>query len=159
MSETTLQSIDNYRATSNLIKQTVVGLTQKQLEWKPTPEKWSVKEVVAHLVDSSFVHAVRIRKIVSENAKEFIVYDQDAWVSTSKANESSFDDILLAFDAILAYNALYYDRLTQEQWEQKGLNNGKEVSVTDLFHGFIRHVNIHLSQIQRNLDALPSSLV
>ncbi|MEW9702702.1 DinB family protein [Paenibacillus sp. SI8] len=159
MSETTLQNIDNYRATSNLIKQIVVGLTQKQLEWKPAPEKWSVKEVVAHLVDSSFVHAVRIRKIVAENAKEFIVYDQDAWVATSRANESSFEHILLAFDAILAYNALYYDRLTQEQWEQKGLNNGKEVSVTDLFQGFIRHVNIHLAQIQRNLDALPASLV
>ncbi|MNI19847.1 DinB superfamily protein [compost metagenome] len=158
MSETTLQKIENYRATSHLIKQKVTGLTQKQQEWKPTPEKWSVKEVLAHLVDSSFVHTVRIRKIVAEdNQQDFILYNQDAWVASSKANQTSFEDILLAFDAILAYNTLYYERLTEEQWDYKVLNNGKEISIADLFHGFIRHVHTHLAQIQRNLDALPAS--
>ncbi|NQX68570.1 DinB family protein [Paenibacillus alba] len=158
MSETTLQQVDNYRETSQLIREISTSLTEDQLTWKPAPEKWSVKEVVAHLVDSSFVHSVRIRKIVAEQAQDFILYDQDAWVASSRANESSFEEILLAFDAILAYNARYYERLKPEQWEHKGLNNGKEVSAADLFQGFIRHVNIHLAQIQRNLNALPAAL-
>lgn len=154
MSEATKQHIDVYRETTELIRQRVSGLSREQLEWKPAPEKWSINEVVAHLVDASFVHAVRIRKIVAENGKEFLLYDQDAWVASSRANQSELRDILLAFDAILAYNALFYKRLTEEQWERKGNNNGKELSVADLFQGFIRHVQTHLLQIQRNLDAL-----
>ncbi|CAN7409976.1 DinB family protein [Paenibacillus sp. LjRoot56] len=154
MSETTRLHIDIYLATSELIKQRVSQLSREQLEWKPAPEKWSIKEVVAHLVDASFVHAVRIRKIVAENGNEFLLYDQDAWVASSRANQTELSDILLVFDAILAYNALFYGRLTDEQWERKGNNNGKEISIADLFQGFIRHVQTHLLQIGRNLDAL-----
>ncbi|OCT12112.1 hypothetical protein A8709_30125 [Paenibacillus pectinilyticus] len=143
-----------YRATSTLIKERIKDVSPEQLIWKPAPEKWSVKEVAAHLVDASFIHSVRIRKIVAEQGSEFILYDQDSWVASSRANESNIADILAAFDAISSYNALFYERLTEEQWERKGNNNGKEVSIDDLFHGFIRHVQIHLSQIQRNLDAL-----
>lgn len=154
MSETTRLHIDIYRATSELIKQRVQELSREQLEWKPAPDKWSVKEVVAHLVDASFIHSVRIRKIVAETGKEFLLYDQDAWVESSRANQVEISDILLAYDAVLAYNSLFYERLTEEQWERKATNNGTELSVADLFHGFIRHVQTHLSQIQRNLDAL-----
>ncbi|MNW13854.1 hypothetical protein D3C71_2119090 [compost metagenome] len=49
---------------------------------------------------------------------------------------------------------MFYGRLTDEQWERKGNNNGKEISIADLFQGFIRHVETHLLQIGRNLDAL-----
>ncbi|WNR43088.1 DinB family protein [Paenibacillus roseipurpureus] len=157
MSETTKVQIDLYRATSELIKQRLVGLSEEQLAWKQAPEKWSVKEVVSHLVDASFVHSVRIRSIVAENSQAFLLYEQDAWVSSTKANQSDLKDILAAFDAVLAYNALFYERLTDDQWERKGLNQGKELTISDLFQGFIRHVQVHLAQIQRNLDALASN--
>jgi hypothetical protein len=153
MSETTLHPVNIYRETSGLIRQSVAGLTEEQLEWKPAPEKWSVKEVVAHLVDSSLVHGVRIRKIVAEQAQPFILYDQDAWVSSSYSNQASLHDIISAFEALLAYNSLFYERLTQEDWNRKGLNNGKEVSVAELFEGFIRHVHTHLVQIERTKAA------
>lgn len=158
MSETTLQNVSNYRETSGLIKESLVGLTNAQLEWKPAADKWSVKEVVAHLVDSSLVHSIRIRKIVAEASPEFTLYHQDAWVSSSHANQSALQDILHAFDAALAYNALFYERLTPEQWEKKGLNNGKEISVSDLFQGFIRHVNIHIAQIKRTIQEIPADI-
>lgn len=158
MSETTLQqSVSSYKETSSLIKLRVEGLTEEQLEWKPAPAKWSVKEVVAHLVDSSLVHSVRLRKIVAEDTPPFLVYEQDAWVSSSRTNQASFHDIIRAFDALLAYNALFYERLTEEDWSRKGLHNGQEVSVAELFQGFIRHVNLHLAQIVRTKAGIPQS--
>ncbi|MFE5321782.1 DinB family protein [Paenibacillus sp. NPDC056579] len=159
MSETALPSIRTYRDTSALIKERVAGLTEEQLEWKPAPDKWSIKEVAAHLVDSSLVHSVRIRKIVAESAPPLLQYDQDAWVTTSKANQTSLDDILTAFEAILAYNVLFYERLTVQDWLKKGINSDKEISVSDLFHGFIKHVNTHLTQIERTRAALPAIAV
>lgn len=155
MSENTVPSIKAYRETAELIKRSIAGLTPEQLEWRPGPGQWSVKEIVAHLVDSSLVHSVRIRKIVAERRPPFLLYDQDAWVSASQANRSSLADILSAFDALLAYNALFYERLSAADWNRTGLNQDKEVAVSELFHGFIRHVNTHLAQIERTRAAIP----
>ncbi|MEK8128022.1 DinB family protein [Paenibacillus filicis] len=161
MSETTLpfasgqSAVSEYRGTSELIKQSIAGLSGQQLVWKPSPEKWSVKEILAHLVDSSLVHAVRVRKIAAEGTPPFVLYDQDAWVSSSRSNQAELADILATFDAVLAYNLLLYARLAPEDWERTGLNNGQEVSLTELFQGFIRHVRIHLAQIERTKAAYP----
>ncbi|NHN29145.1 DinB family protein [Paenibacillus agricola] len=154
MSEITLRPVNEYRATYVCIQEKIEGLTDLQLEWKPAPAKWSIKEVVAHLVDSSMVHAIRIRKIVAENTPQFLLYDQDAWVASSRSNATSMEEILSAFHALLLYNALFYERLSEEDWSKKGLNGDKEVSIADLFQGFINHVNIHLAQIDRNKAGL-----
>ncbi|WP_159884614.1 DinB family protein [Paenibacillus puerhi] len=158
MSETTLQfasghAINEYRGTSDLIKQSIAGLAEEQLEWKPSPDKWSVKEIISHLVDSSLVHAVRIRKIAAERTPPFLLYEQDAWVSSARANEAALSHILGAFDAILAYNLLWYQRLAPQDWQLTGINNGNEVSLAELFQSFIRHVHIHVAQIERTLAA------
>ncbi|SDE28716.1 DinB superfamily protein [Paenibacillus sp. UNCCL117] len=159
MSETTLRSVNGqaavseYRGTSDQIKQSIAGLSDRQLAWKPAQDKWSVKEIIAHLVDSSLVHAVRIRKIAAESEPPFLLYDQDAWVRSSRSNEASLPGLLAAFDAVLACNLLWYERLDARDWERAGLNNGKEVTIADLFHGFIRHVTIHLAQIERTKAA------
>lgn len=154
MSEITLRSVNNYRATYGFIKERIEGLTEIELEWKQAATKWSVKEVIAHLVDSSLAHSIRIRKIVAENKPQFLLYEQDTWVASSKSNETNIEDILSAFHAILLYNALFYERLSEEDWAKNGLNGDKEVSIADLFQGFISHVNIHLAQIDRNKAAL-----
>ncbi|MCU6796502.1 DinB family protein [Paenibacillus sp. WQ 127069] len=156
MSEITLRSIHDFRATYALIQQAIEGLSEGQLVWKPAVDKWSIKEVAAHLVDASLVHSIRIRKIVAEGSAQlppFLLYDQDAWVADSRANETSIAEILSAFQAILHYNALFYERLTEADWSKKGLNGEKEVTISDLFQGFINHVNIHVRQIDRNKAA------
>jgi hypothetical protein len=154
MSEITLRSVSDYRATYGLIKERIEGLTPIQLEWKPAANKWSVKEVLAHLVDSSLAHSIRIRQIIAGNTSQILLYEQDAWVANAKSNETNIEDILSAFQAILLYNALFYERLSEEDWTKKGVNGDKEVSIADLFQGFISHVNIHLAQIDRNKAAL-----
>lgn len=158
MSEAIAISIADYKDTYRLILERIEGLTDVQLSWKPAPERWSVKQIVAHLVDSSLVHAIRIRKNVAESNPPFLVYDQDAWVDSSRANETSITDILHAFESIVRYNALFFGRLAEADWSRTGVNQDKEVSVADLFHGFIRHVNIHLAQIDRTKAAFPAAL-
>jgi hypothetical protein len=151
MSDITLNSIADYKETFQQIKLKVTELTEEQLKWKPSKERWSIQEVVAHLVDASLIHSIRIRKILAEVNAPFILYNQDSWVSQTKSNEADIADSLIAFEAILTYNVLLYSRISEEDWHKKTIHDGKEFSITDLFQGFIRHVQIHLAQINRNL--------
>ncbi|MFC0211806.1 DinB family protein [Paenibacillus chartarius] len=80
-------------------------------------------------------------------------YEQDAWVENARSNAADINDIVAAFEAILQYNALFYERLPEQNWQRTGWNDGNEVSVADLFQGFIRHVQNHLGQIDRTKAA------
>src|SRR5687767_4865910 len=41
--------------------------------------KWSVGQVLRHLVDTEWVYGYRVRKIVAERGSTIVGYDQDRW--------------------------------------------------------------------------------
>lgn len=128
----------------------VQGLSEEQVKQKPPGGGWSVLEVVSHLVDHSFVISFRIRDILAGTAARLPAFNQDAWVDGQHANRGRLSDVLDAFHAILEYNSLLIRRLSEEELEKTGVNfKGEEVSVKAIIHGFTRHVQGHLGQIER----------
>ncbi|RTE10237.1 DinB family protein [Paenibacillus whitsoniae] len=142
--------IQAYLDTHNLLIQAVEGLNHKQLTWKESPSSWSVTEVLGHLADHSIVISFRIRDILAETTVRLPAFDQDAWVSGQKANDSDASDILTVFNQLLRYNSLLFYRLTDEEWQKAGINaKGDSVTITNIIQGFTKHVNTHLNQIER----------
>src|SRR5688572_12306459 len=62
----------------------VDGLSAEQLDRRPAPGKWSIREIVAHLADDELVGAYRIRLILSAPGTAIQAFDQDLWASTGR---------------------------------------------------------------------------
>jgi len=126
------------------------GKSEAELAWKPGPQQWSITEVLAHLADHSIVVSFRIRAILAGSTATLPAFDQDNWVSGQHANSGSASDILALFAALLQYNALLLERLSDSDWEKSGLNvKGENVTIAAIVRGFAGHVQNHLGQIQR----------
>ncbi|OXM86211.1 DinB family protein [Paenibacillus rigui] len=139
-----------YTGTYNQLSEAIAGLSEEQLKQKPAPDKWSITEVLSHLADHNIVVSLRIRKIIAEPHAELPAFQQDPWVSESKANESSAEDILAVFRALLTYNSLLFQRLSPEDWNKSGINfKGESVTLLSAVQGFVKHVQTHLGQIDR----------
>jgi hypothetical protein len=142
--------IQTYLITHQQLKAAIEGLTEAQLKWKETPEKWSITEVLSHLADHSIVVSFRIREIISGSSVGLPAFNQDPWVSSAKANEGSVSDILDIFHALLIYNSLLFQRLSAQDLEKTGVNfKGQTLKLTDVVQSFIAHVGAHLAQIDR----------
>ncbi|TDG00735.1 DinB family protein [Paenibacillus piri] len=153
MSHTTID-IQSYKNTYQKLKSAIEGLSEEQLKWKPAPDKWSVTEVLSHLTDHSIVFSFRIRKLISEHAAQLPPFQQDPWVSESRANEGSANDIIDVFGVLLTYNSLLFDRLPADAWSRTGINfKGEPVTLLQSFQSFIKHVDTHLLQIDRIKNA------
>ncbi|GAA4847009.1 hypothetical protein GCM10023310_26360 [Paenibacillus vulneris] len=149
MSQTVID-LAPYTRTLDQLKQAIKGLTEEQLKQKEAPGKWSITEVLSHLADHSIVFSFRIRKLISETDVQLAAFQQDPWVSHSKANEGSAADILAVFEALLAYNSLLFKRLSAEDWQKSGINaKGETVTLESSYRAFIQHVQTHLAQIER----------
>lgn len=143
-------NIETYLHTHEQLSQAIEGLTEEGLRWKAAPNQWSVTEVLAHLVDHSIIVSFRIREILSHSEVRLPAFNQDAWVAGQIANKGNAADNLKAFEALLQYNSLLFQRLSSEEWDQTGINaKGETVTLSAIVHAFIAHVQNHLAQIAR----------
>jgi uncharacterized damage-inducible protein DinB len=139
-----------YADTVNVLKTAIWGLNSHHLTWKALPNQWSVTEVLSHLLDHNIITTFRIREILSESTSVLPGFNQDQWVSGTKGNEEAAEDILISYQALLDLNLRLFRRLSDEDWNKKGVNAmGDEVHLYDLVTAFINHVHHHVDQIER----------
>ncbi|OMF19754.1 hypothetical protein BK133_29650 [Paenibacillus sp. FSL H8-0548] len=158
MSQSTVD-VQAYLQAYDQIEQEIEEWSDDLLKWKAAPESWSVTEVLTHLVDHSIIVSFRIREILAGSEVRLPVFNQDAWVSGQRANEGSTKDILLAARAIVSYNSLLFNRLTEEDWSKSGINfKGEAVTIAAIVPAFVAHVKHHLAQIHRIKQAQADSV-
>src|SRR4029453_16896838 len=61
------------------VRRLLTGLSRDELLQPEAPEKWSILEVVSHLVDQELVNSYRLRAIVAEDERAIQGYDQARW--------------------------------------------------------------------------------
>jgi hypothetical protein len=67
------------------------------LHWKPAPERWSISEVLAHLVEIEELYAGRVRRMVAEDAPKFLRYVQPDPASPNAGSQGDAAEILARF--------------------------------------------------------------
>lgn len=149
---------EDYLDTYRVLAEAIEGFSPEELTWKPSPESWSITEVLGHLADHNLIVSFRLRDVLAGTTVQLPAFNQDAWVQGQKTNESSAADILEVFRALLQYNSLLFKRLDERDWEKTGVNaRGETLTTTTIITGFIRHVHQHIGQIGRIRQALLSA--
>ncbi len=55
------------------------GLSTAEIETRPAPGKWSVREIIAHLADCEIAWSWRFRQVYGEEHATLQPFEQDAW--------------------------------------------------------------------------------
>ena len=69
----------------------------EKLEFKYQPEKWTVKEILQHQIDTERIFMYRCFRISRRDSTPLAGYDQDVYMEPSRANEKSLDELLNEF--------------------------------------------------------------
>ena len=67
------------RETPGRLADLLKTLTPEQIERKPAPHKWSIREILCHLADCEVAWAWRLRLIYATDHPTLQPFDQDAW--------------------------------------------------------------------------------
>jgi uncharacterized damage-inducible protein DinB len=134
------------------IEAKIAGRRDDDLRQSPSPSRWSVAQILAHLADSEIVFAYRLRMILASSGTTLQAYDQDAWSRAQRAEASDPRASLTLFSAIRASTVRLLRSLDAEELERYGLHaeRGKE-TVRHLLALYAGHDRNHLAQIERLL--------
>lgn len=127
--------------------------TKRTLDARPAEDKWSVKEILAHLLDHEFVQGARWRMVGTMDHPPIQGYDQNAFVRGQALASTSAKSLVAAFAAARAANLALLERLGPEVWERVGLHSERgEESMADMTWRCAGHDRIHEQQIERTLE-------
>jgi hypothetical protein len=139
-------------ATADAIARLIDGVPGAALSARPSPDRWSVREIIAHLADSEIVIGFRMRLILGSPGVAVAAYDQNSWASSGHYDrrdpKQSLEQLRVLRDGNLALLA----SLDKEQWSHYGMHSerGRE-SIEHIARMTAGHDVNHLRQIEQIL--------
>ena len=132
------------------VERQAAGLTEEQLRQPEAPGKWSMAEVIHHLIDSEVVWAYRVRTIVAEDQPTLKGYNQDLWVRNLRYRGHKAPDLIADLRALRNCNLRFLRGLDAEERQRVGLHNERgEETVDHMLRLYAGHDLVHLAQLER----------
>jgi hypothetical protein len=117
------------------IKETVAllrGIPDSRGIFRYAPKKWSINEVVGHLLDAERIFGVRALRFARGDRTPIPGFEQDDYIVGGNFDAYPLSELATEFEAVRKATCLLYRHMSEEATERRGTANGAEVSVRAL---------------------------
>jgi hypothetical protein len=143
------QPLQVQAATPKKLERLIKSATTSKLRKRPTPDKWSVNEILAHLAETEIVGGFRMRMILGAPGAPIPAFDQDAWVISGHYDKRDSRKSLEQFRVFREANLLLLKSLKPDQWKHYGIHSERgQETIERIVTMFAGHDLNHLAQIE-----------
>ena len=115
------------------------GLSEQHGAFRYEPKKWSVKEVLGHLIDTERVMSYRALRIGRNDRTPLAGFEQDDYIKYGDFDKRSVSNLSREFEQVRRATISLLRNLEPEAWERRGIANKVEVSVRALAYIIAGH--------------------
>jgi hypothetical protein len=105
------------------------GVTPARETHRYAPEKWSIREVVGHLLDTERVMAYRALAMARCDGVDLPKMDPDQWTARSNANQRTLDDLAAEWAGVRRATMHMFATLPEDAGLRRGKASGREFTV------------------------------
>jgi len=117
-------------------------------EFSYAPGKWTIKQVIGHVIDSERVFAYRALRFSRGDTTPLPGYEQDDYVKVGNFNEISLPRLLADYRTVRESTIALFRDLPKEAWRRGGLANNFQVTVRGLAFQIAGHEQHHLKIVR-----------
>jgi uncharacterized damage-inducible protein DinB len=145
---------ENLEHTRNL----VASIPEARLLHRYAPGKWTIKEILSHLIDDERIYVYRALRFARNDAAELPGFDQDHYALHSGANQRPIEDILDELTLVRQSTIAFFNSLDDRSLLRTGIADGKRASVRALAYHIAGHELWHINIMKvRYLGGNPST--
>lgn len=116
--------------------------------YRYAPGKWSVNEVVGHLIDSERIFAARALRFARNDASALPGFEQEDYVRNATFDACPLSDLASELATVRQSTLFLFRHMGDEAWARHGVANNAEVSVRALAYIIAGH-ELHHREILR----------
>jgi uncharacterized damage-inducible protein DinB len=118
-------------------------IPKKKWDYRYAEGKWSIREVVQHIIDAERVFAYRALCFARKDPMPLPPFDENIFAANSKADNRSKKDLLKELKIVQQSSAQLFNSFDEEQLDQPGTSSGKSTYVKGIAYIVLGHALHH----------------
>lgn len=119
-----------------------------QQEYRYAEGKWTIKEIVQHLIDTERVFVYRALRYSRKDSSSLLSFDENSFVTNYEVNKRNFDDMLNEFTLLRRSTVFMFQDFEEEILDRAGKVGDQSISVRAIGYICSGHVIHHLKVIK-----------
>ena len=153
-----LARIESYGRAYDQLTVALNEFPREMWQYKPSPDRWSIHEIIIHLADSEANSFIRARVFLAEPGKTIMAYDQDKWTREMNYHSLDTDAALDLFRALRKSTYLLLQNQPVSVWERQIVHPEIGLITMDQWlEIYDDHVPGHINQMRKNFKTWKSS--
>jgi uncharacterized damage-inducible protein DinB len=149
------QLIENYLAGPEILRRTVSGMSDEQLDASPIPYKWSTRQVVLHISDFDLIYADHMKRVIAESEPKLRDGDRKLFAARLAYDKRDVDEEIRMIKAVRRHMGRIFRAIDAEAFERKGIHSEHgPVTLADLLQRAADHIPHHALYIDEKRKAL-----
>mgnify|MGYP000617656096 CR=1 FL=1 len=140
--------IEGYINGKNSMIDFINSIPNDKLLYKYLPEKWSIKEVIQHLIDTERVFMYRCLRIARNDSTNIEGFEQDEWIIPSEADAKSKAELIKEFSINRENSIMLLKSISDKNLTFVGTANGAVMSARAAAFTILGHDMHHTKIIQ-----------
>lgn len=130
------------------VKSTVIDLPEEKLLSTYAPGKWTLKEMLVHMMDTERIMAYRALCVARNDKTDLPSFEQDEYTPYLYANERSITNIMEEYELLRKSTVALFSNFDESAFTRIGIANGAPFSVRAALYIIAGHELHHLQIIK-----------
>ena len=139
---------DHLQAQARELEGLGAGLSESGALFQYAEGKWTIKEVIGHLLDTERVFAYRLLRISRGDATDLPGFDERAYVPEGQFNRRSVLELVSEFTRQRESTLVLVHGIPPDAWTRSGTANGFRTSARALVYIILGHTAHHLALLR-----------
>ncbi len=125
---TDLELLPGYLEGKTTMVDFMLNLPEDKENYAYGPGKWTVKEVIQHIIDTERLFMYRCLRVARADSTPLAGFEQDDYIASSNANNKSMDSLIREYKATRDYSMNLLQSFRKQDLIQVGTASGSPVS-------------------------------
>lgn len=131
----------------------VTSIPEEKESFAYAPGKWTIKEVIGHIIDTERIMGYRALRIGRGDETPLPGFDENLYVSNAKSSGRTLYDLAHEFSLVRTSNVALFKTFDSTVMDRKGIANNNPLSVRACLYVIAGHELHHINVIKsRYLD-------
>jgi uncharacterized damage-inducible protein DinB len=135
--------IDGLTLSNEALVKLLTCIPESKSEYRYQPGKWSIKELICHMLDAERIFAYRALRFARNDKTELAGFEENDYAIQANASARTLVGLMNEAQRLRSTTLDLFSSFTQEMLQRTGKANGTEISVNMLGYCIAGHETHH----------------
>ncbi|PCH76424.1 MAG: DNA damage-inducible protein DinB [Flavobacteriaceae bacterium] len=142
--------IEQLKLSLDRTKTLINKLSNEELDYRYEKNKWSIKEVIVHIIDDERIYGYRALSFARNDKTNLPGFEQEDYNLNSDTLERTIENIMEEYESLRLSTITLFNGLSDKALKRMGMANGNQASARALGYHILGH-DLHHIKIIENL--------